>query len=111
MKPSPLGFGLIVLGLFVASAIASPVIITVDTLITPLDGVFDGQDIVVSNAVLTVDGQHTFGNLRLADGAVLTHTASSNGVLSVVVQATNEPVLLVGTNASTLQHTNVNLSS
>jgi len=111
MKPTSLGIGLIALAALLSSAVGSPVIFTVDTLIAPLDGAFEGQDIIISNAVLTVDGRHSFASLRLVDGAVLTHTASSNGVLSVVFGNTTEPTLLVGTNAATLLRSNVNLSS
>ncbi|HEX5221985.1 MAG TPA: hypothetical protein VFZ59_20650, partial [Verrucomicrobiae bacterium] len=111
MKPSSPGIGLIALAALLTSAVGGPIIFTVDTFITPFDATFEGQDIVVSNAVLTVDGSHSFASLRLEHGAVLTHTASSNGGLSVVMQATNEPLLLASTNASALVNSNVNALS
>ena len=80
MKPSRYGIGLIALAFVFAPVVASPVIFTTDTLIAPLDSTYDGQDIIVSNAVLTVDGPHSFASLRLAGGAMLTHSADSNGV-------------------------------
>lgn len=111
MKPFPFGVGLIALAIVFTPVVASPVIFTADTLIAPLDSSYDGQDIIVSNAMLTVDGPHSFASLRLAGGAVLTHSANSNGVLEIVVQATDEMQFLVGTNASTLLNSNVSLPS
>jgi hypothetical protein len=47
---------------------------TTNALITEADTSFDGQDIVVSGATLTVDGRHSFNSLLLTNGAVLTHS-------------------------------------
>ena len=80
MKPSRLGIGLISLAIVFTPAIANAVIFTVDTTIDSTNSSYDGQDIIVSNAVLTVDGAHSFASLRLADGAMLTYIEDSNGV-------------------------------
>jgi hypothetical protein len=47
---------------------------TTNALITEADTAFDGQEIVVSGATLTVDGRHYFNSLILTNGAVLTHS-------------------------------------
>jgi hypothetical protein len=47
---------------------------TANALITETDTSFDGQDIVVSGATLTVDGRHYFNFLLLTNDAVLTHS-------------------------------------
>src|SRR4051794_344065 len=39
----------------------------------------DGRDIIVTNCTLTVDGQHGFRSLQVLGGAVLTHSAMTNG--------------------------------
>ena len=64
---------------------------TTDTLIAYTNSVFDGQEIVVSNCTVTVDGTHGFLNVRVLSGGVLTHTATTNAVVGtnggVVVNA------------------------
>ena len=52
---------------------------TSNTTIGAGDLTYDGQDIVVSNCTLTVNGPHTFNNLSLQNNALLTHTAAPNG--------------------------------
>jgi hypothetical protein len=61
---------------------------TTNALITEADTSFDGQDIVVSGATLTVDGRHYFNSLLLTNGAALTHspcTATNTHKLDLVV--------------------------
>src|SRR5262245_18666988 len=64
---------------------------TNDTLIGASDFTFDGQDIVVSNCILTVDGPHTFLSMRVATGGSLTH-------LDSVASATNAGLFLTISN-------------
>ena len=92
------------LSLSFAALLSAPgaTILTTDTLIGVNDATYDGQDLVVSNAVLTVDGPHAFNSLRLATGAILTHSASGNGLLSQLASVTNELLLLADTNAVAL---------
>src|ERR1035438_3376705 len=52
---------------------------TSNTTIGAGDLTYEGQDIVVSNCTLTVNGPHNFASLVLTDSAVLTHSASPNG--------------------------------
>ena len=86
-------------------------VFTTDTLIGVNDLTYEGQDLVVSNAVLTVDGPHAFASMRLAAGAMLTHSASGNGELPLLASVTNELHLLVDTNAVILLQPAVVLAS
>jgi len=47
---------------------------TNNAVISEANSTFDGQDIVVRGATLTVDGPHAFNSLLLTNGAVLTHS-------------------------------------
>jgi RHS repeat-associated protein len=65
--------------------------INVDTTIGETNFQFEGQTLQVNGRTLTVNGQHTFANLILLNGAVLTHaptTASTQGKLDIVVTGT-----------------------
>jgi len=56
--------------------------------ITESNTSFDGQDIVIDGATLTVDGRHSFNSLLLTNGAVLTHSpcaATTTHKLDLVV--------------------------
>jgi hypothetical protein len=55
------------------SSPASVATFTTNALITEADTSFDGQDMVVSGATLTVDGRHAFNSLLLTNGAVRNH--------------------------------------
>jgi Bacterial pre-peptidase C-terminal domain/Bacterial Ig-like domain len=64
---------------------------TTNAPITEEDASYDGQDIVVSGAMLTMDGTHGFNSLILTNGAVLTHspcTATETHKLEVEVSGT-----------------------
>ena len=50
---------------------------TNNALITETDTAYDGQDIVVSGATLTVDGRHSFNSLLLTNGAVPTNSPTT----------------------------------
>ena len=56
--------------------LARAVVFTSDTVIPPTSATDEGQKIVVSNAVLTVDGPHAFASLRGAAGATLATSGS-----------------------------------
>ena len=63
-------------------------IINTPTVIDENDFQFEGQSIQVDGTTLTVNGAHTFANLILVNGAVLTHnptTGSEEGKLDVTV--------------------------
>jgi RHS repeat-associated protein len=62
-----------------------------DTLISENNRQFEGRTIQVNGRVLTVDGTHTFANLVLLNGAVLTHsptTATKVNKLDITVTGT-----------------------
>jgi len=86
---------------------SSAVIFTADTTIGALNTNYDAQDIVISNCVLTVDGAHTFANLRIGPGGTLTHTYSANGSIPAVNSIIDEPQVLIATNDVVLVYSNV----
>lgn len=90
--------------LFLAAALSAPgaTVLDADTLIGVNDLAYEHQDLVVSNAVLTVDGPHTFNSLRLTAGAVLTHTPTWDGPLWRLNHLTNELHQLSDTNPAWL---------
>ena len=90
---------------------AGAVTFTSDTLIGVTNTAFEGVDIVVTNATLTVDGPHTFASIQLLYGATLTHSYSPNGLLEGSLSVTNEPQLLSSTNPVTLDNSNVDAST
>src|SRR5262245_22753921 len=53
---------------------------TSDTVIGVLNTNYDSADIIVSNCVVTIDGPHSFGSLRIRNGGVVTHTQVTNGI-------------------------------
>jgi hypothetical protein len=89
MKTGFGGGGVFILAL--ACFTGSAAVFTSDTLITPTDQTYDGQDVVISNCVVTVDGPHSFLSLRVATGGTLTH-------LDPVTSATNAGLFLTITN-------------
>ena len=74
------------------SALASTVVpINADTTIGASNFQFEGQTLQVNGRTLTVNGQHTFTNVILLNGAVLTHsptTGTTQGKLDIVVTGT-----------------------
>jgi hypothetical protein len=79
------------------------VVFTNDTLIDSITMSYDGNDIIVSNCTLTVDGPHGFRSLLVGPGATITHSYSSSGNIVALQSVTNEPQTLTGTNPATLQ--------
>ena len=66
--------------------------------LTETNNTYDGQDIVISGATVTIDGPHSFNSLLLTNGAVLTHlpcTATETHKLNLAV--TN--AIVVSTNS------------
>ena len=74
------------------TALADAVVpINADTTINANNLQFEGKTLQVNGRVLTVNGSHTFANLILINGAVLTHsptTASSTAKLDITVTGT-----------------------
>src|ERR1700744_35158 len=90
-----------------AWAHASSVVLTNNTYINPVNISYDGDDIVVSNCTVTVDGPHGFNSVWVGAGGVLTHSFLASGSTSVPVNVTNEPQTLDAFLAVTLLNTNV----
>src|SRR5262249_6086294 len=63
-------------------------------------------DIVVTNATLTVDGDHAFASVHLLNGARLTHSLATNGLLENRLSISNELHPLSATNPATLTYDN-----
>jgi hypothetical protein len=58
---------------------ASGITFTNDTFIGADNTNFDGQQIVVANCTVTLDGPHNFATLDVLKGGVVTHLATTNG--------------------------------
>jgi hypothetical protein len=60
-------------------AVASPahaVVFITDTTILAGDSTYDGQEIVVDGATLTIGGAHSFAALTVSVGGIVTHAAA-----------------------------------
>ena len=86
---------------------AKAVVFTSDTTILPENSTYDGADIIVSNATLTVDGPHTFASLLVGSNGIVTHTFSSSGTIITNILIADEPQILVGTNEVALANLNI----
>jgi hypothetical protein len=80
---------------------------TNDTTINANDTNYEGEDIIVTNCTVTVDGPHAFSSLIVAAGGVLTHSFSPDGVISNLLSVVDESQTLNGTNPVTLLNSNV----
>jgi hypothetical protein len=98
---------LIVMAIAVMIAPASAMVFTENAEIGPLNTNYDGQDIVVLDCTVTVDGPHTFSSLVLAANGILTHSASANGQLPLLLTVTNAPYTLSGTLPDLLTNSNI----
>ena len=83
------------------------VVITSDTTIAPGNATYEGADVVVSNATLTVDGPHTFASLLVGSNGIVTHTFSTSGTIITNISVLDEPQILVGTNEVMLANQNI----
>lgn len=92
-----------IIGLLFALPASAGVVFTNDTIINAFDTNYDGNDLVVSNCTLAVDGTHGFLSLQVGPGGTLTHSYSSNGNIIVLRSITNEAQTLIGTTPVTLQ--------
>lgn len=112
MKPAGRNFRFVIVICILLSAIsASAITFTSDTYIGPTDFSSDGQDIIVTNCTLTIDGAHGFNSLQLLDGGVLTHSAFTNGPAQIIFPVNNESQSFATTNVVTLINTNINTNT
>ncbi len=70
---------LIALALALPLAGARAILISANTTLSPSDTTYDGQDIVVSNCTLTVNGPHSFTSLLVTGNGVVTHSPAPAG--------------------------------
>ncbi len=103
--------GLIVVLFLLAPLCLSAETFTSDTFIDANDFSSDGQDIIVSNCTLTVDGFHGFNSLQIQDGGVLTHSPFTNGPRQLTFSISAEPHVLTATNFATLINTNIDTNT
>src|SRR5262245_8882276 len=73
MPSKPASLVLLLASCLVAHPSAAAVF-TSDTTIDENDATYDGEDIVISDATVVIDGLHTFNSLLLTNNAVLTHS-------------------------------------
>src|SRR5271156_6794950 len=75
-----------VVALLLARSAASGAFFATNTTINAGETSYDGQDIIVFDCTLTVNGQHTFSDVLLI-GGTLTHSPATNGTggLSLIV--------------------------
>jgi hypothetical protein len=86
---------------------ASGMVFTENTVIGPQNTNYDGQDIVILDCTVTVDGPHTFSSLVLAANGVLTHSFSATGMLPTTLSVTNAPYVLNETTPDELANSNI----
>ncbi len=80
-------------------------VLTQNTTLGAGDTTYDGQEIVVSNCTLTVNGPHAFASLLLTSNAVLTHAAAPNG------ETNNRVLLTIAGDATIEAGCNINASA
>lgn len=57
---------------------------TTDTTISATDTNYEGMEIVVTNCTLTMDGAHAVTSLQVLNGATLTHSKDSDGLMLTI---------------------------
>ena len=72
------------------------VLFTTNTTISSGNTNYENQDIVIFNAVVTIDGPHSFHSLQLTNGGMLTHSSGATNGLNLVVTGN----ILVASNSS-----------
>ncbi len=92
--------------LLAAISATGATVFTNNAVISAFNTNYDGEDIVISNCAVTVDGVHSFGSLLIASGGVLTHSFFPNGTSSTFLNVTDEPLVLSSTNPAALLNTN-----
>ncbi len=90
---------------------ASAVVFTSDTFIGATDASVDGEDVMVTNCTLTVNGAHGFNSLQIQNGGILTHSAFTNGPFQITNSVTGESQVMSVTNPATLVNINVDPNS
>lgn len=100
-------FGAIALLICAQATSAVAVTFTHDSFISFADLSDDGQDIVVTNCTLTVDGVHAFNSLKILNGAKLTHYPFPYGPQQLTVGVSDEAHVLSHTIPAVLNKPNI----
>ncbi len=108
---SSLRLALRVTALLLCGLSADAVIFTNDAAISVNNTNYDGEEVVITNCTLTVDGPHSFASLQVLNGGKLTHSFAANGLLENRRIITNEEQVLSATNAAALSNANVVVST
>src|SRR5215469_15573778 len=90
---------------------ARAIVFSGSTNISPTNTSYDGQDIVISNCTVTVDGAHGFASLVVTSNGVLAHSFTPAGLLFILVNVTNEQQTLSGTAPSFLLNASNSVST
>ncbi len=107
MKKTALFFWLTLFLISPVASVFSATVFTADTYISPVNTNYDGEDIVISNCTVTMDGPHSFNSLLVATNGSLTHSPGTNGQALAVLNVTNAPCVLSGTNPTFLANSNI----
>ncbi len=75
-------------------------VFTSNALIQTNDLTYEGQDIVVNNCTLTINGAHAFNSLTVTNGGVVTHPAAPNGEPTNRLDLTIATDVYIGTNSA-----------
>ena len=86
------------LSLLLFAQAASAITFTQNTTISATDTTYDGQDVVISGATVTIDGAHTFNTLTItANGVVTTSIETKLEVTAITIQIdTGSSINVVG---------------
>jgi len=90
-----------------AALTSSAALFTTDTFIGNSDTNFDGLDITVTNATVTVEGNHPFASIHLLNGGRLTHSVYGNGISTNRINISNELLVMSSSNRVALSNSNV----
>jgi hypothetical protein len=90
---------------------ARAVVFSSNTNISPTNTSYDGEDIVISNCTVTVDGVHAFASLVVTSNGVLAHSFTPGGLLFMLVNVTNEQQTLNGAAPSFLLNASNSVST
>ena len=87
------------------------VVFSSNTNISPLNTSYDGQDIIISNCTVTIDGAHGFTSVAVKSNGTLSHSFSPSGLLITLINVTNEQQTLNGTTPATLLNASNSVST
>jgi hypothetical protein len=106
-----IGFTIVLILGSLLSVSTSATTFQTDTFIAATDFSNDGQDIIVTNCTLTIDGAHAFNSLQVLNGGAVTHSLNTYGSQQIMFFVSNEQQLMSSTNPATLDNTNIDTSS